>query len=35
VHHIDIAGLQLAAQHFTVNHILAATEGDDIYLVFL
>ena len=33
MHYVDIIGLQLAAQHLAVNHVLAAPQRDDIDLI--
>jgi hypothetical protein len=33
MHNVDIIGLQLATQHFAVNHVLAASQRDDIDLI--
>jgi hypothetical protein len=35
VYHIDLVSLELAAEDFAVDHVFAATERDDIDLVFL
>jgi hypothetical protein len=33
MHHVDVIGPQLPAQHFAVDHIFTAPESDDIDLV--
>ena len=34
MHHGNIIGTQLSAEHLAVHHVLAATKGDDIDFVF-